>query len=278
MNYVIKAGDTLYGISNQFGVSVTDILNINKVDPANLKIGETITIPPISGTNEESILNYTVKKGDSLYALAKKYNTTVSRIIELNNLKSTNLSIGQQLKIPEMYTENNDTLPQYINYTVKKGDTLYKIAKEYNIDVDTLKKDNGLVSNNLLVGQTIKIRTNNNIEDIEECFGEEYIPEENENYTEYIVKKGDSLYQIAKKNNVSVDQIITLNNLKTTALSIGQQLKIPSQVTPTNREYIVKKGDSLYEIAKKYNTTVDSIMSKNKLTSSLLSIGQKLII
>ena len=92
---------------------------------------------------------YTVQKGDTLYNIAKKYNTTVSKIIDLNYLKSPNLSIGQVLRIPEMYTKEEDMyLPQYINYVVKKGDTLYSIAKDFNLAIDTIKKDNALVNNN----------------------------------------------------------------------------------------------------------------------------------
>ena len=164
---------------------------------------------------------YTVKKGDTLYNIAKKYNTTVSKIIELNNLTTTNLSINQILRIPEMYTKEEDMyLPQYINYVVKKGDTIYSIAKTYNIDVNTLKKDNSLISNTLSIGQNLKIRTDNEV--VEECFGEDYIEES----TKYIVKRGDSLYSIAKKYNTTVDDIKKKNNLKTNILSIGQELII----------------------------------------------------
>lgn len=70
---------------------------------------------------------------------------------------------------------------------------------------------------------------------------------------------------------------MSLNNLANANLSIGQQLKIPSN-SGASQTYIVKAGDNLYSIAKRFNTTVDSIKSKNKLTSNALSIGQKLII
>lgn len=159
--------------------------------------------------------------GDTLYSIAKKYNTTVSKIIDLNYLKNSNLSVGQVLRIPEMYTKEEDIyLPQYINYVVGRGDTLYSIAKKYNIDVSTIKKDNSLVSDSLSIGQNLKIRTDN--QEVEECFGEDYI-EDNQTY---IVKKGDSLYSIAKRYNTTVDSIKKINNLKTNNLSIGQVLYI----------------------------------------------------
>ena len=119
-----------------------------------------------------------------------------------------------------MYTKEEEMyLPQYTNYVVKKGDSLYSIAKKYNIDVNTLKKDNSLVNDNITVGQNLKIRTGNEV--IEECFGEDYIDDK-----KYIVQKGDSLYSIAKKYNTTVDNIKNKNNLKTNNLSIGQELII----------------------------------------------------
>ena len=277
--YVVKVGDTLYGISNQFGVSVIELANINNVDAQNLQVGQVLTIPNSSGTNPNNMFMYTVQKGDSLYKIAMKYNTTVNDIVSLNNLKSTNLTIGEVLRIPETYTKEEDMiLPEYINYTVKKGDTLYSIALNNNISVDARKKDNSLTSNNLNVGQVLKIRIMQDSGDVQECFGEDYTPSETTNTITYTVQKGDNLYNIAKKYNTSVTAITNLNNLKNNNLSIGQVLKIPKAQSTSGVTYTVQKGDSLYKIASKYNTTVDNIKRKNNLTSNLLSIGQKLII
>ena len=161
-------------------------------------------------------------------------------------------------------------LPEFINYIVKKGDNLYNIAKNNNIDIDTLKKDNNLSTNNLSIGQVLKIRIYS--EKIEECFSEDY--NENDNFTEYTVKKGDSLYSIAIKNNTSVNEIKKINNLSTNNLSVGQVLKIP--VVLNNTIYTVVKGDSLWSIANKFNTSVETIKNKNNLKTNNLSIGQKL--
>ena len=218
--YTVKKGDTLYGISNQYGVSVTELASLNNVNAETLQIGQVLTIPDKSGTNPNNMFMYTVKKGDTLYSIAKKYNTTVSKIIDLNYLKSSNLSIGQVLRIPEMYTKEEEIyLPQYINHVVKRGDTIYSISKEYNVDISTIKKDNSLVSDLLTIGQNLKIRTNEEV--VEECFGEDYIED-----NKYIVKKGDSLYSIAKKYNTTIENIKKKNNLKTNTLSIGQKLII----------------------------------------------------
>ena len=226
MTYTVKPGDTLYGISNQFGVSVTELAELNNIKGSNLQIGKVLKIPTTSGTNPNDMFMYTVKKGDSLYSIAKKYNTTVNDIVNLNYLKSTNLSIGQVLRIPETYTKEEDMImPNFTNYVVKKGDSLYSIAKNFNIAVDTIKKDNALTTNTLSIGQNLKIRIPKDSIEIEECFGIDYNPPKEETIT-YTVKKGDSLYSIAKKYNTTVDSIKKKNNLTSNNLQIGKVLNI----------------------------------------------------
>lgn len=272
-SYEVKSGDTLYGISNQYGVSVTDILNANGLTSNVIQVGQILTIPDKLGTNPNSMFLYTVKKGDSLYSIARVYDTTVDEIKKINNLTSNSLSIGQVLKLPENYTKESEmSLPNYINYVVQKGDSLYSISKKYNVSPDIIIKDNALSSNLLSIGQNLKIRVMEEV--IEECFGPDYNPPNTVTYGVYTVKSGDSLYVIAKKYNTTVDELKKINNLSSNSLSIGQQLKVPN--SSNYILYTVKSGDSLYSIAKKYNTTVNEIKLKNNLTSSNLSIGQKL--
>lgn len=212
---------------------------------------------------EDLITNtYVVQKGDSLYSIANKLGTTVSELKKENNLTSNTLQIGEVLRIPtkEIYEGEENV------YIVQKGDTLYSIAMANNTTVDELKRINNLTSNILSIGQVLKLPSDkaSNVE-------------KEENTISYTVQKGDSLYSIARKYNTTIDRIKDLNNLTTNLLSIGQVLLIP---TDTNLEttYTVQKGDSLYSIAKKYNTTVNRLKQLNNLTSNLLSIGQILIV
>ena len=224
--YVVKKGDTLYGISNQFGVSVTELAELNGIKGSFLQIGKELLIPSKSGTNPNNIFMYTVKSGDTLYGIARKYNTTVDAIMKLNYFKSTILQPGQVIRTPEMYFKEEEIyLPNYVNYTVKPGDTLYSIARNNNVSVDTLIKDNGLTSNILSIGQIIRIRTPQTVVE-EECFGPSYIPPNEENIVTYTVKKGDNLYSIARKYNTTVQNIKKKNNLNSNLLSIGQKLII----------------------------------------------------
>lgn len=204
---------------------------------------------------------YVVQKGDSLWAVASKNNTTVDELKKLNNLSSNTLQIGQLLKLPTSNdSENNNTSEKNI-YTVVKGDSLWAIANKYGTSLEELKRANNLTSNNLSIGQTLIIPSNS-------------VPGQTE--ITYTVKKGDSLWAIANKYDTTVDKIKSVNNLSSNTLQIGQVLIIPSSSSFTN--YTVVKGDSLWAIANRYNTTVDNIKKLNGLTSDNLSIGQKLLL
>lgn len=196
---------------------------------------------------------YVVKKGDTLWSIARTLGVTVTDLKSFNNLTSNALSIGQILYIPK---EDDETTEEEV-YTVKSGDTLYSIASKYGLSVSELKSLNNLINNNLSIGQKLIVSKNNE--------------------TTYTVSKGDTLYSISNKFGVSVNDLKSLNNLTSNNLSIGQSLKIPN--TNVNKlTYTVKSGDTLYQIARTYNTTVDKIKSLNNLTSNTLSIGQTLIL
>ncbi|MBP3840918.1 MAG: LysM peptidoglycan-binding domain-containing protein [Bacilli bacterium] len=195
--------------------------NANNLTSNVIDVGQVLKIPTFSGTNPPSVFTYTVKSGDSLYNIARRYETTVDEIIKLNKLSTINLSIGQKLLVPET-DESVTRLPSYINYRVQKGDSLWSIAKKYNTTVNDILKDNNLNSSALSIGQNLKIRTTGAVA-VEECYGEEFISQDVITYT---VKKGDSLWKIANQFDTSVQNIKNKNNLTTNNLSIGQVLKI----------------------------------------------------
>ena len=219
MKYTVKRGDTLWGISNQYGVNVSDLASLNNVSADTLKVGMVLTIPSNTGNNPDNMFMYTVKKGDSLWSISKIYSTSVEEIKRINYLTSNTLYIGQVLRIPEMYTKEEDmVVPNYINYKVVSGDTLYSIARKYGVSVDTIVSDNALKNNILSIGQNLKIRVTGGV--VEECFGEDV------STNKYTVVKGDTLYSIAKKFNTTVDSIKSKNNLDSNVLSVGQILNI----------------------------------------------------
>lgn len=124
---------------------------------------------------------YVVQSGDTLYGIAKRFNTSIQKIQELNNLKGTNLTPGDKLVIYEM----SDKSPtECITYTVQKNDNLYSIARKYDTTVDEIKRYNNLTSNNLSIGQKITIP----------CYNEQIDNTTKPNYISYIVKNGDTIF------------------------------------------------------------------------------------
>ena len=209
--------------------------------------GETIPSLPGSGNY------YVVQTGDSLWKIANQYGITVDELKRLNNLTSNNLTVGQILELPNQNNSNTSGN----TYTVKSGDSLWKIANQYGITVNELKTLNNLTSDNLTVGQALKIPNQNN---------------SNTSSNTYTVKAGDSLWNIANKYGITVNELKSLNNLTSDNLSIGQVLKVPA----SGNTYIVKSGDSLWSIANRYGTTVSELKTLNNLTSNSLMIGQVL--
>lgn len=203
--YVVQKGDTLYSIANKLGTTVSELKKENNLTSNTLQIGEVLRIPTKEIYEEEENI-YIVKKGDSLYSIANKYNTTVEELKRINNLTSNILSIGQVLKLPSDKASDVENEENTISYTVQKGDSLYSIARKYDTTIDRIKDLNNLTTNLLSIGQVLLIPTDTNLE------------------TTYTVKKGDSLYSIAKKYNTTVDRLKQLNNLTSNLLSIGQIL------------------------------------------------------
>ena len=258
--YTVKKGDSLWSIANANNTTVNKIKELNNLTSNSLSIGQQLKLP-IEEIEEESPLysnTYTVKSGDTLYSIAKKYDITVDELKTTNNLTSNTLSLGQVLKIPGTSIEQPNT------HTVSKGESLYSIANKYGTTVSELKSLNNLSTNNLSIGQVLLLPGTT----------------EESTINTYTVKSGDTLYSIASKYNLTVNKLKELNNLSSNTLSIGQTLKIRENtsdiVTDDYDYYTVKAGDTLYFLANKYNTTVDEIKSLNNLTSNTLSVGQLL--
>ena len=202
---------------------------------------------------------YIVKKNDNLYDIAKEYNTTVGILKALNNLSSNILQVGQILKLPTSLVE--ETIPgDYLIYTIKKGDNLYSIAKNYNISLEELINFNQQGSTLLHIGEQLLIPINN----------------QTNNNIQYVIKPGDTLYNIAKRYNTNVDEIKKINNLNSNMLKIGETILIPG--TSNYQTYVIRTNDTLEGIALKYNTTVEDIMKANNLLTDDVTVGQIILI
>lgn len=206
--YTVKKGDSLWSIANKYGITVKELKEINKLTSNTLKVGQTLKLTKNNEMIPEDYLVYKVKKGDSLWDIAKEYNTTVDTLKKINNLSNDKLTVNQQLFIPKNDNSSVKNTGE-INYVVQKGDNLWTIANKYDTTISDIKKLNNLKTNTLQIGQVLKIPGSTN-------------------YNTYTVKKGDSLWKIADKYGTTVNKLMTINNLDSTTLQIGKSLLIPT--------------------------------------------------
>ena len=181
---------------------------MNSLVNNNLSIGQALILKENKNEYPQAE-TYKVKKGDTLYSIALNNNITVDDLKKVNGLKNNNLEINQILVIPDSKMTNDEIIDDYEVYTVKKGDSLWKISKEFNITIPELINLNNLTNLTLQIGDQL------------------LVPKEKENLDEtYIVQPGDTLWSVAKNNNITVQELKELNNLDNSLLSIGQKLKI----------------------------------------------------
>lgn len=182
-------------------------------------------------------ITYKVKSGDTLGKIAGMYRCTVAQIKRWNNLKSTNIRIGQRLVIyrggnssasssssastnKSQSSSSAATTSGASTYTVKSGDTLSAIAARHGVSVANLKSWNGLTSNNIKVGQKLKVKA--------AAASQSSSAASSGDYTTYTVKSGDSFYSIAKNYpGVSAQNIMDFNGLSSSSLKPGMKIKIP---------------------------------------------------
>jgi murein DD-endopeptidase MepM/ murein hydrolase activator NlpD len=208
----------------------------------------------------------TVQPGDTLWALAKRYDTTVQNILETNKLSGQDLMPGAVLQLPGDSTSAPEA------YTVQAGDTLYDIAVAFSLTADELIAINNLDGTTIKPGQTLVLKV---------------APTETPPAPlEITVQPGDTLWALATNNETTIDAIVQANNLSNaSALRPGDTLVIPGRYAATTtadqggtipETVTVAKGDTLWDIASRYNTTVTALMSANNMPDTGIKVGQSL--
>lgn len=225
---------------------------------------ETIEDSSSSNANE-GVYEVIIQPGDTLSSIAAEYQVSVSMLMELNNLSSTRIRMGDILFISP--TTSPESLERI---TVAKGDNLSVIAERHGTSVTELRQANNLDTDNIREGQTLLLPRN--------AVSPSDAPPEF-----YIVQENDALYNIALAYGLSVDDLVAANNLNGTTIYAGQVLQLEADAaTAEKRELIqveIARGETLSHIAARYDIDIDSLTAANHMSQwDTLSIGQKLVV
>ncbi|MHB1318530.1 MAG: LysM peptidoglycan-binding domain-containing protein [Anaerolineae bacterium] len=223
--------------------------------------GATRALPTPAGSLApvDRMTAYTVRRGDTLYSLARRYGVTVAAIQRASGLEGEAIQAGMTIMIPPPAAA-----PGTRSHTVKAGDTLYSLAREYGTTVQAVQEANGMSGHALRIGMVLAI------------------PGAAAGRT-HVVQAGETLYGIADHYGQSLDALTKANNLAGTQVRSGQVLRIPdagaaATPAPAGRRHVVRPGDTLYSLARQYGTTVAAIQQANRLSGTGIPSGAVLII
>ncbi|MBP6557579.1 MAG: LysM peptidoglycan-binding domain-containing protein [Flavobacterium sp.] len=260
----VRKGDNLGEISGKYGVSVAEVKKWNKLRSNNIALGANLKIIKNErvvttvrkevkadkaivenktetavtsndnkvDTNENPSDYYEVQRGDNLFSIAKKFNVSLEDLKKWNNLNDLNVQLGSKLtlanKEENAVAEEPKTETKIVEHKVRKGEYLGSIAKKYNVTLAEIKEWNGLESNSVKLGETLIVSKKEvAISDAKTIKKEDIAANDRNEVKTYYVKKGDSLFSIAKKYpGVTISDIKKWNGIKTESLKPGMKLKI----------------------------------------------------
>ena len=316
INYTVKRGDNLVNIADLFNIRVSDVRNWNNLPyTSSIYVGQKLNIyvpkekkkyyasidrmdrseklSVIYGNSGEEWITHRIRKGETLSHIAIKYGVSVRNLKKWNNLRSSRITAGKKLHI---YTGSSkqvaayngksssrrfsSTVPtgNYVTYKIRKGDTISQIAEKHGVSSSQLRKWNNIRGNKIVAGKTLKIYGKN-------------ISASNSDVIEYKIRKGDTIGGIALKYKVSASELRAWNNIKGNKIVAGKTIKIyrngkaPSNKVASNRKhsgkkvtYVVKKGDTIGQIAEDYKVRSSEIRKWNNIRGNKIVVGQKLVI
>ncbi|HEY6906111.1 MAG TPA: LysM peptidoglycan-binding domain-containing protein, partial [Ignavibacteriaceae bacterium] len=312
VTYTVKKGESLLGIADLFNSRVSDIRNWNNIPyTQTVSVGQklviyvpqdkkdfyasldnqtptekSITKTTTTKNTSASYVYHRIRRGENLFAIAKRYGVYVSDLRDWNNISGNKIYSGQKLKIytNRNFASDNSTTSSRSNlyrYKVRRGDTVSELAERFNVSSSQIMAWNSLNTNKIYYGQTLKIYSRESAVSLGDN-----TTKSSANVNYYKIKAGDSIGQIAELYGVSASSIRKWNHLRSNKIMTGSTLKIFSNAdvndvpeTPRRSStgmHTVTPGESLFSIARMYSTSVDNLKRINKLSSTKIVVGQKI--
>ena len=309
--YIVRPGDTLSHLAIRFNTTVAKLSAINSLKKQGIKIGQKLHIPTKDKALKKSGLKeYIVQKNDTVSEIAIQHNLRIEDLNNWNSISNDEVIIpGQTLLLapPNKNLKISKTLNKQAQYyLVKKGDNLYKIARDFDISLDLLLRINKLTDRTIKPGQKLLIEPTNlhdgvhvvrsgetlseiatfyqiNLKDLRELNdlrGDRILIGQKLRLRRvsddvHLVERGDALWEIARAYGVSVNLLRKINNLNSDKIYPGQELRL---ITDSERHaiYVVQSGDYLGEIARLHQMSLSELRRLNQLSSSIIHPGEKL--
>ena len=245
---------------------------------------ETSTTPaPRKTEKPRNATSHKVERGETLASIADQYGVTIANLRDWNDLKSDNIMAGQTLVVDAKKAKKKTEPAAPTTHTVKAGENLSAIADKYGVTVADLRDWNDLKSDNIRVGDKLKLKSDGKTSTSSRRRDNEPAAQTHK------VKKGETLGQIATKYGVTVDDLRKWNSIKGNNIAAGQDLKVYSDKkvdrksdkteTPSKKKqktHKVKKGETLGEIADKYGVGLSKLKKANGIKGNNIQIGQTL--
>ncbi len=312
-SYKVKAGDGLIALARQFNISTDTLAGLNNMSTTDtLYVGQTLKVPAsvdftavssnnnsassasnssVSSSSSVPTSNYTVKSGDTLIGIANSIGVSAAQVAAVNSNfdAKARLQRGQTIKVPaskdQVTRQLND---QPVSYKVESGDTLTGVAKRYNIAISDLASANGLnSSSNLIRGRSITIPAASGSVNVSASKSSSNTSSSHNNAAastgkklgnteSYKVQSGDGLIALARRFDISVEDLAATNNMATNAqLQRGQTIKVPKLTV----SYTVGSGDNLIGLARKYGVSTQELADMNNIAAdAMLQRGQRLTV
>lgn len=238
--YEVRKGDSLYGIANRFGWNIDRLDELNPSLGHKLEKGSKVYYPVDAGENKADgnneyippetypVIRHVVKKGDSVYSIAKMYGVTVDQVYLYNPSSKRLIKRGDVITIPQESDAINDG-SSFLYYTIKDGDTLADIASEYNTSVEQLLRDNkGVSEYNFSSGDILRVSVNSNKDNVVK---KEVDETRIARIDTYKADKNDTWETVAEKTGIDVEELLEANS--GTHLKKNVHIAIPVVETTT---------------------------------------------
>ncbi len=296
----VQKEETLFSISQKYGVEVERIKKANDLEGANIEPGQTLMIPTGQGGNGTDTIEHKVKEEETLYSICQEYNADIDQVLRLNPDAKDQIEIGQVLRIP-VGTDPPDeksggrfpfdtTRAGYHYHKVKKGQTLFSLSQRYGIEIDSIRTSNSHLEKEPEVGQVLRIPKSKGKKTTKEDAKKDplALPDSlsKRGFRVYRARPKETLYSIARRNGISLDRLMKNNPHIEGELQKGQALRIPikeSGRTPRSHMdtivlHTVEEGESVRSIATMYGTDPSLIILANGLFYRDIQKGELLLV